>query len=76
MLVKLFTVLPRPGLPPHWLTRQSDEARPVHALPASAAGKQVGNSLTLCEQDKNLHRAVAGGWNLKALAEGKIGTLV
>ena len=29
-----------------------------------------------CPQDKNLHRAVAGGWNLKALAEGKIGTLV
>jgi len=26
--------------------------------------------------DKNLHRAVAGGWNLKGLAEGKIGTLV
>jgi hypothetical protein len=26
--------------------------------------------------DANLHRAAAGGWNLKALAEGKIGTLV
>ena len=26
--------------------------------------------------DPNLHRAAAGGWNLKALAEGKIGTLV
>jgi hypothetical protein len=51
----------------------------ISCLVCRHADTKIGHTARSCVflscQDKNLHRAVAGGWNLKALAEGKIGTL-